>query len=57
MTRTTMAAATSCSTNKEVLIENPYVVEKLITIQSIIDKLKERAQKTQPGYIGHGLLL
>src|SRR5215469_10099305 len=33
----------------EVLVGNPYVVE-FVTIQSIIDKLKARAQKTPPGY-------
>ena len=32
----------------EVLVGNPYVVE-FVTIQSIIDKLKARAQKTPPG--------
>ena len=32
----------------EVLVGNPYVVE-FVTIQSIIDKLKERAAKTPPG--------
>ncbi|HEX4104686.1 MAG TPA: amidohydrolase family protein, partial [Rhizomicrobium sp.] len=32
----------------EVLVGNPYVVE-FVTIQSIIDKLKTRAQKTPPG--------
>ncbi len=32
----------------EVLVGNPYVVE-FVTIQSIVDKLKERAAKTPPG--------
>jgi predicted amidohydrolase YtcJ len=37
----------------EVLCGNPYTVE-YFTIQTIIDRLKERAAKTPPGYWVHG---
>src|ERR1700722_7933379 len=33
----------------DVLVGNPFVAE-FVTIQSVIDKLKERAAKTPPGY-------
>ena len=37
----------------EVLVGNPYEVE-FVTIASIVDKLRERAQKTPPGYWVNG---